>query len=81
MTKFELIEVLKDMGLRLETFSFYSNLDGIESNDVEFETCDISGEKGNVVNCTALDNEGNAQSIKVLDSLVHGKLGKLAGAF
>ncbi|NJO65363.1 MAG: hypothetical protein HC836_46905 [Richelia sp. RM2_1_2] len=84
MTKLELIQELKDQGLQGSVFSFYSSIeDGVatEMPDTEFGHCDLSGERGDLVNCTTLDTDGNIVNLQVGTWLVHGHLGKLAGAF
>ena len=81
MKKNELIEELKIQGLQGSVFSFYTDTEGNELPDTEFGTCELSGIRGDLVNCITLDTEGNVVSILVGTWLVHGHLGKLAGAF
>ena len=81
MKKSELIEELKNQGLQGSVFSFYVDIDGNEMSDCEFGTCELSSIRGDLVNCITLDTDGNVVSILVGTWLVHGHLGKLAGAF
>jgi hypothetical protein len=87
---------LKDLGIKFHTISFYSQHVGTESNgntimdeqEANFGTCDLTGIRGNVVPCVALDDDGNIVNFEVLECIVHGGegvkgalLGRLAGAF
>jgi hypothetical protein len=88
---------LNDLGVRYNTITFYtapcyecSGTDeeckvcdeyGYVDAETNFGTCDLTGWKGNVVPCIGLDADGEIVHFKVLDSFVHGRLGKLAGAF
>lgn len=88
---------LNDLGVRFDTINFYTapcyecggNDDactecsehGYVDAEADFGTCDLTGWKGNVVPCIGLDADDNVVNFKVLDTFVHGRLGKLAGAF
>lgn len=76
MTKSSLIELLKSECIRVETISFY-----VDDSEASFGTCDLTGERGNVVQCSALTIHGDVYHFEAGDWLVHGLLGKLAGAF
>ena len=80
MKKSHVIARLKEMGLRPETISFYSDVNGNESPDTEYSECEISGKLGQVVDCTALGTNGKVYAFQALDDLVAGALGKVAGA-
>jgi hypothetical protein len=74
------------MGLWGSTISFFSTYDAekdecVESPDFSFGECDISGEKGNLVNCHALGDDGRIHNFQAGDWLVGGVLGRIAGAF
>lgn len=81
MTKTNVLQRLKDMGLRGDTISFYVDKDGNEQSDVSFGDCEISGIVGNLVDCTALGEDGKVYSFQAGEWLVSGHLGKIAGAF
>jgi hypothetical protein len=86
MNKRELIEALDAMGIRANTMSFYTRLtdnkDGHEdAPDAEFGTCEISGMRGSVAYCLALNSDGEIIELMVSEELIGGHLGKLAGAF
>ena len=86
MSKSRVLARLREMGLRPETISFYHTLDRdsgecVPSEDVEFGDCEICDEVGNLVDCTALGTDGKVYNFQALDTLVHGVLGKIAGAF
>lgn len=76
---------LASSGVNVHTISFYSvggAVDGeAEEAEAFFGTCEITGVRGNVVPCQALDADGELISFEAGDWLVHGVLGKLAGAF
>lgn len=72
---------LNDLGIAFNTVSFYCTPDDQEAESF-FGTCDLTGIKGNIVPCMGIDREtGKVVTFEVLDSFVHGRLGKLAGAF
>jgi hypothetical protein len=86
MTKKQILKRLEEMGLLVDTISFHcvynEDKDECEDDyDVEFGDCEISGEIGNLVSCTALGTDGKVYNFQALDSLVGGNLGSLAGAF
>lgn len=78
---------LADLGIRYNTISFYCTKDDTEAES-NFGTCDLTGIRGNVVPCIALDADGDVVEFEVLECIVHGGegvkgalLGRLAGAF
>lgn len=72
---------LKDLGIEFNTISFYCTKDDDEAESF-FGTCDLTGIKGDIVPCIGIDSEtGKVVEFEVGTWLVHGKLGKLAGAF
>lgn len=72
---------LADLGVRFDTVSFYCTPDDDEA-EAFFGTCDLTGMKGNIVPCMGLDSEtSEIITFEVLEAFVHGRLGKLAGAF
>lgn len=81
MKKQELIETLKEMGLDANTASFYVDENGEDQSDTCFDTCEISGIKGDCAGVTMLDADGNVRHLYVGTWLINGPLGKLAGAF
>lgn len=81
MSKSKVLAVLKEMGLKPGTISFYVDKDGNEQTDTEFGDCEICGVVGDLVSCTALGTNGKKYSFQALTALVHGPLGKVAGAF
>ena len=66
---------IKDCEINPNSISLYVD------QDTEFGTCDVTGEDGELVRCSALTNDGQFIEFEALDSLVGGELGKLAGAF
>jgi hypothetical protein len=80
MTKQELLVALKELDIQANTISFYTDTEGSELES-SFGTCDLSGERGDIVPCIALNSEGKVISFEAGTWLVHGHLGKLAGAF
>ena len=69
----------------VSTLSFYVKLDSrgdvIDSSDTEFGKCDVSRLTGALVNCVALTTDGgDAVQLQILETLVSGVVGKLAGA-
>jgi hypothetical protein len=86
MNKKELLIILKDMGICGGTASFYVSEEPDENGEYGesesfFGTCDISGIKGDIVHCIALDENDNIIHFNAGTWLVHGYLGELAGAF
>lgn len=83
MTRQELLAELKIQGIRANTISFYVAEEGSDDDDSEafFGTCDLSGIRGDVVHCMALDRNDEIVRFEAGTWLVHGYLGKLAGAF
>lgn len=84
MSTNQVLARLKEMGLRPESISFYSTYNGeecIESPDVSFADCEISGETGDIVDCCALGTDGKIHNFQAGEWLVGGPLGKIAGAF
>lgn len=83
--KADVLQMLKDLDIQASTISFYNVLteDGEDAEDAEgyFGTCDLSGMQGDVVPCLALNSKGKIISFEAGTWLVHGILGKLAGAF
>jgi hypothetical protein len=77
----ELRETLAIDGIRPETFSFYVDADGNDQPDTSFGVCDLSGERGALVGCRALNKDGEIVFLEVGEWLVGGHLGRLAGAF
>ena len=71
----ELTTILSAWEINFDSIGFDTD------SDTEFGVCDITGERGDVINCTALDHNGNVVEFQALTSLVTGPLGKLAGAF
>ncbi len=72
---------LADLDIRYDTITFYATKENDEAES-NFGTCDLTGWKGNVVPCIALSTStGEVVEFEVLDVFVHGRLGKLAGAF
>lgn len=78
---------LADLGIRYNTISFYRTKDDDEAES-NFGTCDLTGIRGNVVPCIALDADDEIVEFEVLECIVHGGtdvrgalLGRLAGAF
>lgn len=71
---------LDSLGIRFNTVSFFRTKEDDEAESY-FGTCDLTGIKGNIVPCIALDHDGAVVQFGVLDSIVQGKLGRLAGAF
>ena len=72
-----------------ESIAFYSRLIEwaadrctiIDEPDTCFTFCDVSGLRGDCVHCTALFLDGRVCNLLILDSLVGGAVGRLAGAF
>lgn len=90
MTKRELIQRLEELDIRPNTVSFYVATpeecdDEGDCTDGEseafFGTCDISGIRGDIVHCMALNSKNEVVRFDAGTWLVHGHLGKLAGAF
>ena len=81
MSTKKILLALQEMGLQPNTISFYCDRDGQESPDTEFGDCEISGIVGDLVDCTALGIDGKIYSFQAGTWLVHGSLGKIAGAF
>lgn len=81
MKRSELIEALDERGLRADTFSFYVDAEGNEQGDVSFGVCELSGVRGDLAGCVCLDTDDNLIFINVGTWLIHGHLGRLAGAF
>lgn len=69
------------LGVDLRTISFYQTIDDEEA-ETHFGTCDLTGMRGDLVPCIALDSETKeVVEFEVLASIVHSTLGKYAGAF
>ena len=80
----ELTQILSHMEIIFDSISFYQQLDGDEcvpSPDTEFGECDLTHESGTLVNCVALNHDGDLVEFQALESLVGGELGHIAGAF
>lgn len=74
-------EYLKVNKIVAASISFYVSEDSENEGESFFGLCELSGMKGDVVSCRALDTEGNLVRFNAGTWLVHGALGKLAGAF
>lgn len=81
MSKKELIEVLKEQDIRPNTISFYVDESGDGEAEPYFGTCDLSGERGSVAPCMALNSKDEIVRFDAGEWLIAGHLGKLAGAF
>ena len=82
MTERQVAKILKEMGVRPETVSFYVHEEDPDvSTEPFFGWCDISNVQGNVATCSALDTGGNVVFFDVGEWLIGGALGSLAGAF
>lgn len=86
MKKSEVLARLSEMGLQGSTVSFYSTYDAdkgecIERPDTSFGDCEISGIVGQIVDCTALGDDGKVHNFQAGEWLVGGHLGRIAGAF
>lgn len=72
---------LNDLGVRLNTVSFFCTKNNDEAEPF-FGTCDLTGIKGSVVPCIGIAQDSDEiVEFEVLESIVGGRLGKLAGAF
>jgi hypothetical protein len=67
-------------GLRVETFSFYSR-NGEEESDTFYTTCDVTGRDCMCAACECRTVDGEIEQMDISTALIHGRLGKLAGAF
>ena len=88
---------LDDLGVRYNTITFYTGTcyecggddddckvcdeHGLVETESEFGRCDLTNWRGSVVSCIGLNSAGELVEFQVLDTFVHGRLGKLAGAF
>ena len=86
MKKSELIQALEDQGIQGSTISFYVSEEPDENGEYSesesfFGTCDLSGIKGDIVHCMALGKDGELIHFDAGTWLVHGHLGRIAGAF
>lgn len=69
----------KHNDVNLDSISFYFNSEG-EQHDSEFAFCDITGVEADVYWCQAFLNNGEPYDFQVVDALIGGALGELAGA-
>lgn len=75
MKKLDVKTILESMGVDIRTISIDTE------SDLEYGTCDISGEETMVYDVTALDTEGDEISFQASEVLVGGALGAIAGYF
>ena len=66
---------------KIVAVDFYLSLDGEDANDTHFGICEISGVRGALAKCVALEKSGERFEINVGEWLIGGPLGSLMGAF